>query len=326
MQTLEGKVAVVSGATSGIGACIAELFVLEGARVVIGGRREEQGRKLSESLGEAATFIPTDVTVEADVKALIEMAAHQLGRLDCLVNNVGIPAQRNALPDFDLAAFDLGMATHVRGTLAGIKHAVPTMAQQGSGSIINTASINGFRAGSGGGIEYSVAKAAVIHLTRCAAIELGEQGIRVNTLSPGPIATGIFGKGAGLPPGAADVALDAVTAAIEAVLPRWQPLQIVGLASDIAQAALFLASDTSRLITGHNLVVDGGAVSVGRCQSCAKTVRPFGGRFEPSSQRSQPEVATPSPRESGSGASGCDRSTKRRSLLYGSPDWWILVD
>ena len=232
---------------------------LEGARVVIGGRREEQGRKLSESLGEAATFVRTDVTVEADVKALIETAAHQLGRLDCLVNNVGIPAQRNALPDFDLAAFDLGMATHVRGTLAGIKHAVPTMAKQGSGSIINTASINGFRAGSGGGIEYSVAKAAVIHLTRCAAIELGEQGIRVNTLSPGPIATGIFGKGAGLPPGAADVALDAVTAAIEAVLPRWQPLQIVGLASDIAQAALFLASDASRLITGHNLVVDGGA-------------------------------------------------------------------
>ena len=259
MQTLEGKVAVISGGTSGIGACIAELFVLEGARVVIGGRREEQGQKLSESLGEAATFVRTDVTVEADVKALIETAAHQLGRLDCLVNNVGIPAQRNALPDFDLAAFDVGMATHVRGTLAGIKHAVPTMAKQASGSIINTASINGFRAGSGGGIEYSVAKAAVIHLTRCAAIELGEQGIRVNTLSPGPIATGIFGKGAGLPPGAADVALDAVTAAIEAVLPRWQPLQIVGLASDIAQAALFLASDTSRLITGHNLVVDGGA-------------------------------------------------------------------
>ena len=259
MQTLKNKVAVISGGTSGIGACIAELFVSEGAKVVIGGRREEQGRKLAESLGEAATFARTDVAVEADVKALIEMAARRFGRLDCLVNNVGIPAQRNALQDFDLAAFDLGMAIQVRGTLAGIKHAVPTMAKQGAGSIINTASINGFRAGMGGGIEYSVAKAAVIHLTRCAAIELGEKGIRVNTLSPGPIATGIFGKGAGLAPDAADLALDATIAAIEAVLPRWQPLQIVGLATDVAQAALFLASDASRLITGHNLVIDGGA-------------------------------------------------------------------
>ncbi len=251
MQTLKGKVAVISGGTSGIGARIAELFVSEGAKVVVGGRREEQGRQLAESLGEAAAFARTDVAVEADVKALIEMAARRFGRLDCLVNNVGIPAQRNALQDFDLAAFDLGMAIQVRGTLAGIKHAVP--------GIINTASINGFRAGMGGGIEYSVAKAAVIHLTRCAAVELGEKGIRVNTLSPGPIATGIFGKGAGLAPGAADLALDATIAAIEAVLPRWQPLQIVGLAADVAQAALFLASDASRLITGHNLVIDGGA-------------------------------------------------------------------
>src|SRR5260370_42530264 len=137
MQTLKGKVAVISGGTSGIGARIAELFVSEGAKVVVGGRREEQGRQLAESLGEAAAFARTDVAVEADVKALLEMAARRFGRLDCLVKNVGIPAQRNALQDCHLSAFDLGMAIQVRGTLAGIKHAVPAMAIQVPASIIN---------------------------------------------------------------------------------------------------------------------------------------------------------------------------------------------
>ena len=257
MQTLQGKVAVISGGTSGIGAAIAELFVSEGAKVAIGGRRKERGEKLVNSLGEAAIFLRTDVAVEADVKALLETTVQKFGRVDCLVNNVGIPTPRSALQDFDLEIFDLAMAVQVRGTLAGIKYAARTMIEQGSGSIINTASINGFRAGHG--IDYSVAKAAVIHLTRCAASELGEKGIRVNTLSPGPIATGIFGKGAGLAPDVADLALDAAIAAVGALVPRWQPLQIVGLPNDVAQAALFLASDASRLITGHNLVIDGGA-------------------------------------------------------------------
>ena len=109
-----------------------------------------------------------------------------------------------------------------------------------------------------GGLYYSVAKAAAIHLTRCAAVELGEKGIRINTVSPGPIATGIFGKGAGLEPDEADANTDYAEVALAAVLPRWQPLPHVRQPDDIAQAALFLASDAARLVTGHNLVVDGG--------------------------------------------------------------------
>jgi NAD(P)-dependent dehydrogenase (short-subunit alcohol dehydrogenase family) len=258
---LAGKVAVVTGGTSGIGARAAEVFIAEGARVVIAGRRRDQGEQLANILGDAATFIRTDVSIEADVKRMIEHAVRTFGRLDCLFNNAGSGSQRVAIADINLEEFDITIGVHVRGVLAGMKYAVPIMAAQRAGSIINTASVNGTRAGLGGH-SYSAAKAAVIHLTRCAAVELGEQGIRVNSLSPGPIATGIFGKGAGLPHEEADLGVQDAAAAIAAVLPRWQPLPYVGTADDIAHAALFLASDASRLVTGHNLMVDGG-VSVG---------------------------------------------------------------
>jgi NAD(P)-dependent dehydrogenase (short-subunit alcohol dehydrogenase family) len=254
---LRDKVAVVTGATSGIGERIAKLFVAESARVVIAGRRRDRGERLVETLGPAACYVQTDVTVEADVSAMIGRAVETFGRLDCVVNNAGAGSQRATIAEADLSQFDAAIAVHVRAVLAGIKYAVPVMAAQRSGSIITVASINGVRAGLGG-LYYSVAKAAAIHLTRCAAVELGEQGIRVNTISPGPIATGIFGKGAGLDPGEADLRTELAEAAIAAVLPRWQPLPNIGTTDDIAHAALFLASDVSRLISGHNLVVDGG--------------------------------------------------------------------
>ena len=188
---------------------------------------------------------------------MIEHAVEKFGRLDCLVNNAGTGSRHIEIANIDLEEFDAAIGVHLRGVLAGMKYAVPVMAAQGSGSIINVASINGVRAGLGGHY-YSAAKAAAIHLTRCAAVELGEKGIRVNSVSPGPIATGIFGKGAGLEHDEADERVEYAEAAIAAVLPRWQPLPFVGTADDIARAALFLASDASRLITGHNLVVDGG--------------------------------------------------------------------
>jgi len=254
---LEGKVAVVTGGTSGIGARTAELFVTEGARVVITGRRRDKGEQVAQALGAAASFIRTDVSVETDVRAMIEHAVEKFGRLDCLVNNAGTGSRHIEIANIDLEEFDAAIGVHLRGVLAGMKYAVPVMAAQGSGSIINVASINGVRAGLGGHY-YSAAKAAAIHLTRCAAVELGEKGIRVNSVSPGPIATGIFGKGAGLEHDEADERVEYAEAAIAAVLPRWQPLPFVGTADDIARAALFLASDASRLITGHNLIVDGG--------------------------------------------------------------------
>jgi len=257
MLPLEGKVAVVTGGTSGIGARTAEVFVANGAKVVIAGRRHDRGQKLAEKLGDAASFKPTDVSVEADVKAMIGHAVDRFGRLDCLVNNAGRGSQYAAIADVDLQQFDAVIAVHLRAVLAGMKYAAPVMAAQGTGSIINVASVNGFRAGLGGHY-YSAAKAASIHLTRCAAMELGEKGIRVNSISPGMIATGAFGKYLDMQPDEADEHPEYAEAAITSVVGRWQPLQYAGRVDDIAQAALFLASDASRYVTGHNLVVDGG--------------------------------------------------------------------
>ncbi len=256
-NNIEGKVAVITGGTSGIGARTAEIFVAEGAKVVIAGRRQGTGERLVQTLGTAASFIRTDVTVEADVKAMIDHTVDRFGRLDCLVNNAGTPSQFDAITDVDLARFDAVIAVHLRAVLAGMKYAARVMAAQGTGSIITVASVNGIRAGLGGHY-YAAAKAASIHLTRCAAVELGEKGIRVNSISPGMIATGAFGKSVGMQTDEADENPEYAEAAIGSVISRWQPLQLVGRADDVAQAALFLASDASRFVTGQNLVVDGG--------------------------------------------------------------------
>jgi NAD(P)-dependent dehydrogenase (short-subunit alcohol dehydrogenase family) len=262
MDQLAGKVAVITGATSGIGAHTARVFVTEGASVVIAGRREAEGEALAASLGPAATFVRADVTIEDDVAGLIATAVARHGRLDCLLNNAGSPAPSRRIGLLDLTDFDRALAVHVRGTLAGMKHAAPVMADQGSGSIINTASINGRRAGMTG-LTYSTAKAAVIHATRCAAVELGFHNVRVNSLSPGPVLTGIFAKGAALDDGDAERRLDATAAAFAEFLPRTQPLPRMGTTEDVARAAVFLAADASAFITGHDLVVDGG-MSAGR--------------------------------------------------------------
>jgi len=259
-NVLNGKVAVISGGTSGIGARTAEVFVAAGARVVIGGRREAEGNRLVERLGAAASFMRADVSVEKDVAALVNHAVEKYGRLDCMMNNAGGPSHSARIVDVDVAEFDAGLAVHLRGVLLGMKYAAPIMRRIGAGSIINTASINGSRAGMTA-LTYSTAKAAVIHLTRCAAVELGQDGIRVNSLSPGPIITGIFGKGMGLSHEIADRDAERVRSAFEKLLPDLQPLRHIGKPDDIAQAALFLASDASRMMTGHDLVVDGGILA-----------------------------------------------------------------
>lgn len=279
MQMLEGRVAVITGATSGIGARTAELFVTEGAHVVIAGRREDRGRRLAAALGEAASFVRTDVRVEAEVGAMVTHAVERFGRLDCLVNNAGTLASSAGIERIDLADFDAAIALHVRGVLAGMKHAAPVMIRQGSGSIVNMASIAGIQAGIGG-VAYSTAKAAVLHLTRCAAVELGEHGIRVNAVSPGPIVTGIFGKGSGLCADAADERPDAVRSALAEILPQVQPLPWTGMTDDVAHAVLYLAGDRSRMVSGHDLVVDGGSVA-GRTASTMRAHRAiFAGAFQ----------------------------------------------
>jgi NAD(P)-dependent dehydrogenase (short-subunit alcohol dehydrogenase family) len=256
MGVLDGKVAVITGGTSGIGARTVELFVAEGARVVIAGRRREEGEALARRFGPAASFIRTDVAREPEVKAMIDHALARCGRLDCLFNNAGNPSRLTGIADLDIEYFDATISVHLRGVVLGMKHAAPVMLRQRSGSIINTGSIAGLRAGVSAH-PYSAAKAAVIHLTRCVAAELGEKGIRVNSISPGAIATGIFGKGAGLPEEKADRTIEGLKARFTAA----QPIPRAGVADDVARAALFLASDAAGFVNGHDLVVDGGAIS-----------------------------------------------------------------
>ncbi len=260
MFELNGKVAVITGATSGIGARTAQRFVREGGSVLIAGRRRDRGEALAAALGGRAAFFRADVSVEAEVKAMIAHALDRFGRIDCLFNNAGTLPPISTVGGIELSDFDAAVAVHLRSVLAGMKHAAPIMIAQGSGSIINMSSIVGLRAGIGD-ITYSTVKAAVIHATRCAAIELGEHGVRVNSISPGRIVTGIFGKAMGIAEEAADQRPEAVIAALEELLPQEQALNRVGTPDDVANAVLFLASDASGFINGHDLVVDGGAMA-----------------------------------------------------------------
>src|ERR1700733_6620613 len=208
MGRLDGKVAVITGATSGIGLRTAEIFVAEGAKVVIAGRRAPVGEALAKKLGAACVFRQTDVTVEDQMRALIALAVEKFGRIDCLFNNAGGPAQTGGIEGLEVDRFDGAVAALVRSVMLGMKHAAPYMKKQGSGSIINNGSIAGRLAGFSSSIVYGAAKAAVIHLTKCVAMELGEPGIRVNSISPGPTATGIIGKALGLPIDAAEKTSD----------------------------------------------------------------------------------------------------------------------
>jgi NAD(P)-dependent dehydrogenase (short-subunit alcohol dehydrogenase family) len=263
MGALEGKVAVIAGGTSGIGARAAELFVSQGAAVVVGGRREPEGKDLVVKLGPRARFVPTDVTVESDVEDLIGDAVVRFGRLDVVINNAGIGGNPpGGLDTIDLRRFWAIMAVHVGGVLAGMKYAARVMLGQGSGSIVNTASTGG-RLGGWTGTDYSAAKAAVIQLTRSAAVELGEHGIRVNSVSPGPVPTGIFGKAAGMDPAAADRTAIQLEPAFLAALESHQPIRRAGTPEDVAQVMLWLASDASSFVNGQDIAVDGG-ITAGR--------------------------------------------------------------
>jgi NAD(P)-dependent dehydrogenase (short-subunit alcohol dehydrogenase family) len=257
MGALDGKIAVVTGGTSGIGEGIAKAFVLEGAKVVITGRREEEGRALEKQIG--VRFVRADVAIEADVRAMVDKTVEWFGGVDCLVNNAGIPSPMTSITEIDVATIDQILAVNVRGVVLGIKHAAPVMISQRSGSVINIGSVAGIRGGISAHI-YSASKGAVQALTRSAAAELGEKGIRVNCISPGAIVTGIFGKNAGLEGSKAD----RVTGVVKERFATIQPIPRAGLPDDIAQAAVFLASDRSGFVNGQDLVIDGGMTSVTR--------------------------------------------------------------
>jgi NAD(P)-dependent dehydrogenase (short-subunit alcohol dehydrogenase family) len=256
MARLKDKVCIITGATSGIGHRSAQIFASEGARLVIAGRRETEGSALALALGTSCDFVKTDVTVESQMQALVDFAMRKYGRIDCLFNNAGGPAPTGGIEAIPVAGFDDAMALLVRSVMLGMKHVAPVMMAQRSGSIINNGSVAASRAGLSSSMIYSAAKAAVVHLTCCVAMQLGEHGVRVNSISPGGIATGIFAKAMGLPTDRAERSAEAIRAG----LAKLQPIPRAGITDDIALAAVFLASDESSFVNGHDLVVDGGLV------------------------------------------------------------------
>jgi NAD(P)-dependent dehydrogenase (short-subunit alcohol dehydrogenase family) len=266
MSKLAGKVAIITGATSGMGRRTAERFVEEGARVVVCGRRAHLGVELSRALGEdRCRFVAADVTVEADVERVVDAGLSTWGRIDCLFNNAGGSAPTRPVESIPVADFDSVYATLVRSTFLGIKHVAKLMKDQRHGSIINNGSIAAHRAGISA-FPYSVAKAAVLHMTRFAATELGEHNVRVNCISPGAIPTGIFGKVGGLLPDEADQR----ASRLEESFANAQPLPRPGSVDDIANAAVFLASDDSSFVNGVDIVVDGGLIAGRRFSELVK--------------------------------------------------------
>lgn len=262
---LNGKIAVITGACSGIGLGAVELFVAEGASVIAADLQDDKGAMLEKRFPDHVRFARCDVTVEADIARAVTMAKDAFGGLDILFNNAGHGGTPAGVVDMTAEGWDQTFALLVRGPALGMKYAVPLMLERGGGSIINTASIAGLQAGFGP-LAYSTAKCAVIHLSRCAAAELSPDRIRVNAICPGLIATSIFGASMGLPREVADQ----MAARVAEVGPKIQPIPKAGLPEDIARAALYLASDDSEFVTGTHIVVDGG-ITVGGRSSWDKT-------------------------------------------------------
>lgn len=249
MGRLNGKVAIITGAASGIGRATAIKFAGEGAAVVIADLNAEGGeasvRDCKEN-GGRAIFQKTNVSAEAEIKALVARAVKEFGRLDIIYNNAGIGGAIGALEQISVEDWDRSQAVLLRGVFLGMKHSVPEMRKVGGGSIISTASVAGIR-GFAGLHAYCAAKAGVVNLTRSAALEFAKDKIRVNCICPGGINTPILHRNQ---PGVKD--------AMEKWMASSQPYPRAGHPEDIAGMALYLASDDSEFVTGQAMIVDGG--------------------------------------------------------------------
>ena len=260
-ERLAGKAALITGGTSGIGAATAELFVAEGSEVVSAGRSEEKGRRLAERLGEACSYVAADVTVEADIASAVEQTVAQHGRLDILFNNAGGPTGGKGIDGLTSADIDYGVHLLLASVMLGTRYAVAPMKAAGGGCIINNSSVAALRYRQGD-ILYSALKAAVTHYTKLAGIELGPHNIRVNAISPGAIATPIFYGGSARANTLSEADNAKKMAKLEQNLAQAVPLNRTGLARDIAEAALYLASDAGSFVNCHDLVVDAGRTSM----------------------------------------------------------------
>jgi NAD(P)-dependent dehydrogenase (short-subunit alcohol dehydrogenase family) len=251
---LDGKVAIVTGATSGIGEGIARQFVTDGASILFTGRNVDKGQQLAAELGPNSRFLVTHVEVESEIEQMIATTVDTFGQLDCLVSNAGGGQTPGAVMEIEADGLNYTFQVFVGSVVYGMKHAAPHMKESG-GSIINISSVAANHAGFGG-YAYSGAKAAVTQMSKWAAMHLAPFKIRVNTISPGPVVTSIFTRTAS---GDQTATMDPQrTANLERIFEEITPLHIAGVPSDIAHAAVYFAADESRYVTGQDLEVDGG--------------------------------------------------------------------
>lgn len=248
-ELLKGRVALVTGGSTGIGAATVDLFRCEGAKVLVADVRETQG-------GDG--FIHCDVTREADIAAAVKRAQDDFGGIDILFSNAGAGGTFAPIVDMDVGDWEWVMSLNLRAAMLGIKHVAPIMKVRGGGSIINTSSIAALRPGISG-VAYSVAKAANVQLTVMAAAELAPFNIRVNAICPGIIPAGSVGGMLGLD----DASMERLVPEISRIFGTAQPLARAGAPLDIANAALFMASDMSTWMTGQAVSVDGGMMLKG---------------------------------------------------------------
>jgi NAD(P)-dependent dehydrogenase (short-subunit alcohol dehydrogenase family) len=244
---MDQPVVLITGALTGIGRATALAFARKGAKLVIAGRRDEAGEALAEelrSLGSEAEFVNTDVRKDDDVRALVDKTVARFGRLDVAVNNAGTEGQVGPITDQTSQSYAATFDTNVLGVILSMKHEVRVMQGQGKGSIINISSTYGHE-GAAGASVYVGSKHAVEGITKSVALEVAKSRIRVNAVAPGPTDTGMLARFTGTPQN-------------KAALVATVPMGRLGLAEELANAIVFVASDEASFITGHILNVDGG--------------------------------------------------------------------
>jgi len=251
MGKLDGKVALISGGARGQGAAEARTFVREGARVVFGDVRDADGKEVQAEIhagGGDAVYVHLDVTSEGDWRSAVQVTTDRYGKLDILVNNAGIVIPRVPIDERTVEEWDRVMAVNARGVFLGTKHAIPAMRRAGGGSIVNISSIAGIGQSLHQEPAYAASKGAVRIFTKVTASQHARDGIRCNSVHPGPVDTEMF-HGAFSDPEAMRRRLDRV------------PMRRMGTVDEIVAAVLFLASDDSSYMSGAELVIDGGALA-----------------------------------------------------------------